>query len=141
MLAHYGRAYFDEPRWILDQCVDRRVEFYPTREANYCCGAGGGMWPMPYEDQSAFHGRYKADQIRRSGADVVVVGCSNCRDQIMKRLPKYNEDLHYEVKYIWQVVAEALVIDPLTGDDLARAEAETAAQWDRFGVDLENMAY
>ena len=141
LLAHYGQAFFDEPRWILDQCVDSRVEFYPTREANYCCGAGGGMWPMPFEDQSAFHGRYKADQIRRCGADVVVVGCSNCRDQIMKRLPKYNPDLDYEVKYLWQVVAEALVIDPLTGDDLARYEAEGEAQWERLGIDLENMEY
>ena len=40
-------------------------------------------------------------------ADVVVVGCSNCRDQIMRRIPKFYPDCAYEVKYIWQLVAEA----------------------------------
>jgi len=140
LLQHCGRAFFDEPRRVLDHCVDDRVEFYPAREANYCCGAGG-VWPMPFADQSAFHGRYKADQIRRCKADVVVVDCANCRDQIMKLLPRYNPDLDCEVKYLWQVVAEALVIDPLTGDDLARAQAQARAQWERFGVDLEDMVF
>jgi Fe-S oxidoreductase len=137
LLKHFGDAFFDEPRWIINQCVDDFVEMTPNREANYCCGAGGGMWPMPFEEQAAYHGRFKVDQIRRTGADVVVVGCSNCRDQIMKRLPKFYEGLNYEVKYIWQLVAEALVIDPLEGEELERAEAAAAAQWEKFGIDPE----
>ncbi len=140
LLKHYGQAFFDEPRWILSQCVDDFVEMTPNREANYCCGAGGGNWPGPFEKQSAFHGRYKADQIRRSGADVVVVGCSNCRDQIMKRLPKYYKDLKYEVKYIWQVVAEALVIEPWTQEEATRASEAAAAQWRAFGIQSEGDA-
>jgi len=119
------------------QCVDDFVEMTPNREANYCCGAGGGNWPAPFEKQSAWHGRYKADQIRRTGADVVVVGCSNCRDQIMKRLPKYYPDLKYEVKYLWQLVAEALVIEPLEGAELDAATEQAKAQWDAFGIELE----
>ena len=104
---HFGRAYYDEARWVVDQCVDNRVEFYPNRGNNYCCGAGGGNWPMPYEDKSAYHGRFKVKQIKECGADIVVVGCSNCRDQISRRLPKfYPEDCNYEVMYIWQLVAE-----------------------------------
>jgi dimethylglycine catabolism B len=45
-----------------------------------------------------------------SGADLVVAGCSNCRDQIMKNLkPKYKLDI--EVKYIWEMVADALILE------------------------------
>lgn len=138
LYRHYGVAFFDEPRWILEQCVDDFVEMTPNRMNSYCCGAGGGMWPMPFDDQSAHHGRYKAEQIQRSGADVVVVACSNCRDQIMKRLPNYYPDYKYEVKYLWQVIAEALVIDPLQGEELRRAKAEAEEQWKRLGVELTN---
>ena len=139
LFRHYGQAFFEEPRWILKQCVDEFVELEPNRGANFCCGAGGGMWPMPFEKQSAWHGRFKADQIRRSGANVVVVGCSNCRDQIMKRLPKFYPDLDYEVKYIWQVIAEALVIEPWSEAEIAEAEAEAKAQWEHFGVDVDEI--
>lgn len=135
---HFGKAYYDEARWVIDQCVDKRVEFYPNRGNNYCCGAGGGNWPGPYEKQSAYHGRFKVQQIKDSGADIVVVGCSNCRDQISRRLPKYYPaDCKYEVKYIWQLVAESLVMEPWTDAEIEKAQAEAAAQWERLGVDLD----
>ena len=135
LAAHYGKGYFDEPREIIAACVDDYVELTPTREKNFCCGAGGGMWPMPFEQESAWHARYKYRQIKDSGADVVVVGCSNCRDQIMKRIPKFYPDCAYEVKYIWQLVAEALVIEPWDAAAVATAEEEARAQWARLGVE------
>ena len=42
---NFGYGYYDEPRWIIDQCVDEFVEMQPNRSQNYCCGAGGGNWP------------------------------------------------------------------------------------------------
>ncbi|MBC17979.1 MAG: Fe-S oxidoreductase [Desulfovibrio sp.] len=130
----FGKGYFDEPRWIVQQCVDDYVELTPNRDKNYCCGAGGGMWPMPFEEQSAWHARYKHQQIEDSGAHVVVVGCSNCRDQIMKRIPKHYEGHPYEVKYIWQLVAEALVITPWDQERIDKAQAEAEAQWRALGM-------
>ena len=63
---------------------------------------------------------------------MVVVGCSNCHDQIMKRLPKfYPEDCKYEVKYIWELVADSLVIEPWSDEEVAKAEEEAKAQWER----------
>ena len=45
-----------------------------------------------------------------TGADLVVAGCSNCRDQIMKNLkPKFKLDI--EVKYIWEMLADALIME------------------------------
>lgn len=141
LARHFDKGFFEEPRWIVKQCVDDFVDMQPSGLLNYCCGAGGGMWPMPYDEQSAWHGRFKVDQIRRTGADVVVVGCSNCRDQIMKRLPKYYEGLTYEVKYLWQLVAECLVIDPWSDEEVEAGEARAAEQWERLGVDVENAEY
>lgn len=135
LAAHYGHGYFDEPREIVAACVEDFVELTPTRDRNFCCGAGGGMWPMPYEQQSAWHARYKYQQIKDSGANVVVVGCSNCRDQIMRRIPKFYPDCDYEVKYLWQLVAEALVIEPWDEARVAAARVEERAQWERLGVD------
>ncbi|WP_243546659.1 (Fe-S)-binding protein [Pseudodesulfovibrio tunisiensis] len=135
LARHFGRGFFDEPRWIINQCVDEYVELSPSRERNFCCGAGGGMWPMPYEKESAWHARFKYEQIRSSGADVVVVGCSNCRDQLMRRIPKFYPDANYEVKYLWQLVAEALVIEPWESEAVDRAEQEAEAQWKRFGME------
>jgi Fe-S oxidoreductase len=135
LAAHYGRGFFDEPREIVAACVEDFVEMTPTREKNFCCGAGGGMWPMPFEKESAWHARFKYQQIKESGADVIVVGCSNCRDQIMRRIPKFYPDCGYEVKYLWQLVAEALVMEPWESGRVAAAEAEARAQWSRLGLE------
>jgi Fe-S oxidoreductase len=135
---NFGYGYFDEPRWIIRQCVDQFVDMEPTRMNNYCCGAGGGNWPAPYEKESAYYGRHKVRQIKDSKANVIVVGCSNCHDQIMKRLPKfYPEDCKYEVKYIWEIVADCLVIEPWSDEEVAKAEEEAGAQWERLGVSLD----
>ncbi|MEW6618465.1 MAG: (Fe-S)-binding protein [bacterium] len=106
----FGQGKYDEPRWILEQCTDNFVEMHPTRANSFCCGAGGGAWAGPYKEERNYYGRKKAEAIKNSGAEVVVVGCSNCRDQILRGLkPKYNLDI--EVKYIWQIIAESLVME------------------------------
>lgn len=134
---HFGKAYYEEPRWVVQQCVDEYVEMEPNRSNGHCCGAGGGMWPGPYEKEAAYHGRVKYDSIRNSGANVLVVGCSNCHDQLMKRVPKYYPDYNYEVKYIWELVADCLVIEPWSEEEIARAQAAAQEQWERLGVGEE----
>jgi len=136
---HFGKGFYEEPRWIIQQCVDNFVDMEPNRADSFCCGAGGGMWPMPYEEISAYYGRMKHKSIKQTGADVVVVGCSNCRDQLMKRLPKYYEDHDYEVKYIWQLVAESLVLEPWSDEEIARAKEEAKTQWEKLGINPEEM--
>nr|HID58657.1 (Fe-S)-binding protein [Desulfobacterales bacterium] len=132
----FGRGFFDEPRWIIQQCADNFVEMYPNRANSYCCGARGGNWPMPFEKESAYPGRRKFESIKNSGANVVVVGCSNCRDQLMRRLPKYYQELRCEVKYIWQLVAESLMIERWSDEEITREEAAAKAQWEALGIDI-----
>jgi Fe-S oxidoreductase len=90
--------------------MDNFREMPHNRMNAYCCGAGAGNWPGPFQAEKTEHGRYKVEDIKATGADLVVVGCSNCRDQIMRNLrPAY--DLDVEVKYLWEVVADALILE------------------------------
>ena len=66
---------------------------------------------MPFQEERVFYGRIKQRQIRNTGAELVVTPCHNCRDQIMKSLRK-EYSLEIEVKYLWELVSDALIIEP-----------------------------
>ncbi len=105
----FGQAYYEEGRLIMRSCCPDTVEMEPNRATSYCCGAGGGAWSMPFSDSRVFYGRMKARQIAQSGAKLVVTSCHNCRDQFKKSLD--NEfDLGVEVKYLWELVADSIVL-------------------------------
>lgn len=108
-LKTFGKSYAEEGRWVTRQCAPDLREMYPSHEGNYCCGAGGGAWAMSFHEERVFYGRFKARQIRRTGARLVVTACHNCRDQIKKSLrQEYN--LEVEVKYLWELVADSLIV-------------------------------
>jgi Fe-S oxidoreductase len=109
----FGHGYFEEPRWVTQQCCPNYVEMYPNRMENFCCGAGGGAWASPYAKERLFYGKRKADQIKATGAKLLVAPCHNCRDQIMKALRKEYDFMDVEVKYLWELVADSLVIPGL----------------------------
>lgn len=116
----FGHGYYEEGRIITKACCADYEDMEPNREFNYCCGAGGGAWAMPYSAERIFYGRIKARQIKDCGAELVIAPCHNCRDQLMKSLDK-EFDLGIEVKYLWELVADSLV---LPGES-ATAEQET----------------
>jgi Fe-S oxidoreductase len=110
---------------------------------NLCCGAGGGAWAMPYDEDRLKYGKFKADQIRECGAEVVMAPCHNCRDQIMKGLAKEHTEgrmdmgNYKETVYLWELVANTLVIEPWSEEEIEKAHAERDAQFERDGIDLE----
>ncbi|WP_409070299.1 4Fe-4S dicluster domain-containing protein [Desulfobulbus sp.] len=110
-LKAFGHGYFEEARILTKACCKRYVDLVPDREENYCCGAGGGAWADPFGAERVFHGRIKARQISASGAKLVVTSCLNCRDQILYSLNR-EFNLHVEVQFLWQLVANALVMPP-----------------------------
>ena len=73
----FGEAFFEEPRWVTQQCCENYVEMHPNRMNNFCCGAGGGnMW---YEmDQGDRINVARFDQLQASGADIIATACSFC---------------------------------------------------------------
>lgn len=108
----FGHGYYEEPRWVTQQCCENFVEMYPNRANNFCCGAGGGAWAAPYAEERIFYGRVKAKQIKDTGAKLLIAPCHNCRDQIMKSLRKEYDFMDVEVKYLWELVADSLVVEP-----------------------------
>jgi Fe-S oxidoreductase len=83
---------------------------HPNREKNYCCGGGGGQLAMTrFAKRRLEAGKLKADQIRETGAQIVVAPCHNCIDQLIELNREYN--LKVEVKTISEVVADVLVIE------------------------------
>ncbi len=113
-LKAFGHGYFEEGRIITRACCPDFVDMAPKGNGNYCCGAGGGAWAMPFAAERVYYGRIKARQISETGAELVVTPCHNCRDQIMKSLNKEYE-LGIEVKYMWELVADSLVLPGAEG--------------------------
>ncbi len=105
----FGHGFFDEPRWILNQCVDNWVDLYPSGRDQFCCGGGGGTLTTGYNEERVFYGRKKMDQIKATGASMVVVPCHSCHGQLNSIKSTYGMDT-LEVKYLWELVADCLVL-------------------------------
>lgn len=106
----FGHGYFEEPRWILDQCMSDWVDLFPSKGTQYCCGGGGGTLLTPYTDQRTHYARRKIEQIKRAGVELVVLPCHSCHGQIKAMAKAYGME-NLQVKYLWEVVADALVVE------------------------------
>jgi Fe-S oxidoreductase len=81
-LARKGGV-FEEPRIVMRAAAVGFREMTPNREEAYCCGGGSGLVALPEAvELRMLAGKPKADQVRQSGAQVVVAACENCRLQL-----------------------------------------------------------
>jgi Fe-S oxidoreductase len=93
----------------------------PNREHNHCCGGGGGFIPMgpEFKKRRMISGRLKADQIKATGAKIVIAPCHNCYDQINDLNKEYN--LGIKVLSFKEIICETMIIpdkfQPVEGDD------------------------
>ena len=62
-----------------------------------------------YNERRMRIGGRKADQIRNTGAQIVVTPCHNCVDQLIQINAHYK--LNVQVKTLAEIVADALVLD------------------------------
>lgn len=108
--AVFGHGYYDEPRWIMDQCLANWVELYPNRKHQFCCGGGGGALASGYDKERIFYGRRKMEQIKAADVEMIVVPCHSCHGQITSLKKEYDME-NLEVKYLWEVVADILILD------------------------------
>jgi Fe-S oxidoreductase len=100
---------YDEPREVLRTVVGDFREMIPNRAENYCCTGGGGAMSMSeYTPRRLKSARVKADQLRATGAKVVVTSCHNCVDGLSDLIKHYKLDM--KVLQLVNLVAEALVI-------------------------------
>jgi Fe-S oxidoreductase len=136
----FGQSTAAQTRWIAQQCIDPSLfrEMCDDPMNNLCCGAGGGAWAMPYTEERLAYGKMKADQIKATGAELVIAPCHNCRDQILKDLPKAHDMGNYkETMYLWELVSLCLDYEPWSQEEIDKAHALRDAQFERDGVELE----
>jgi Fe-S oxidoreductase len=100
---------YEEPRELLNMVVSDFREMYPNRNENFCCTGGGGAMSMSeYTPRRLKSAKIKADQLRATGAKVVVTSCHNCVDGLNDLIKHYKLDM--EVTQLVDLVAEALII-------------------------------
>jgi len=80
----------EQPRKILKSFVKNFVEMEPHGAENYCCGGGGGTVSLDevHDYRMKVVGKTKAEQMRATGAEIIVAPCANCKKQL-KELVEY----------------------------------------------------
>lgn len=100
---------YNSLRFVVKNAVPELIEMDPFGNENFCCGGGGGMLAMSeYNERRIDIGKIKAEQIKATGANVVITPCHNCVDQLMQLNHTYH--LGVEIKSVAEIVADALVI-------------------------------
>ena len=101
---------WEEGRKIIPYLANDFRDMRPNREHNHCCGGGGGYIPMgpEFKKRRMLSGRVKAEQIRETGAEIVITPCHNCFDQI-KDLDKEYE-LGVKVLSFKEIITEMMII-------------------------------
>jgi len=98
-----------EQRYVLNQFVSNFVEMTPYGTNNYCCGGGGGQLAMSeYNDRRMKIAEIKAEQIRKTGAKIVVTPCHNCVDQLAQINITFK--LGVQIKTLAEIVADAIIL-------------------------------
>lgn len=104
-----GGGVYNDQRYILERCVKDFAEMTPSGTDNLCCGGGGGQLSMSeYNERRMGIAGLKAEQIKNTGAAVVVTPCHNCVDQLIQTNSAYK--LNVKIKTLAEIVADAIVL-------------------------------
>ncbi len=101
---------WEEGREIVKYLAKDFRDMTPNREYNHCCGGGGGFIPMggEFKKRRMESGRIKAEQIRATGAKIVIAPCHNCFDQIRDLGKEY--DLGIKVVSFKELITESMIV-------------------------------
>jgi Fe-S oxidoreductase len=101
---------WEHGRKIIPYIAEDFRDMAPNREHNHCCGGGGGIMPMgpDYKPIRMASGKLKADQIKETGAKIVITPCHNCFDQINDLSEAY--ELGITAFSLKEIIVEAMVI-------------------------------
>ena len=115
-LARNG-GLIEEPRYVLSKITTDFREMTPNKAEAICCGGGGGLVALAeYADRRIAAGKPKAEQIKNTGARVVVAACENCRLQIGDLNEHYN--LNVRITALTDLVVRAMRLPkPLPGTE------------------------
>jgi len=90
-------------------CADFR-DVNPRFEHNYCCAAGGGVINCgpPWKNDRVNGNRVKAEQLKATGAKVVVTPCHNCHSGIEDIISTYKLGMH--TKFFSEILVECIEV-------------------------------
>ncbi len=82
------------------------VEMHPNREHNYCCCAGGGVINCgpPHQKTRVYGNRVKAEQLKATGAKIVIAPCHNCHGGLEDIIHHYK--LNMKLKFLGDIIFE-----------------------------------
>ena len=82
----------NQPREIIKSFAKNFIEMEPHGQNNYCCGGGGGLVSIDelHDFRMEIGGYVKAKQIEKTGAEIVVSPCANCKKQLRELVEHYN---------------------------------------------------
>jgi Fe-S oxidoreductase len=102
-------GFYEEPRNLLKAVATDFREMTPNREKQWCCGGGGGLVAeSEFDDLRLKSGEKKVEQIRKTGAKVLVTPCENCRLQIEALNEKHN--LGIRISSVMDMVVDSMVL-------------------------------
>lgn len=100
-------GFYEEPRDIVKAAAADYREMTPNREKQWCCGGGGGLVAEEEFDKlRQVSGQKKVEQIRKTGAKVLVTPCENCRLQI--EFLNEKNDLGLRISSVMDLVVNAM---------------------------------
>ncbi len=100
----------DKLRELMEMMCEDFREMYPNREHNFCCNAGGGIiaaGPL-WKKIRVQNNKIKAEQIKETGAKIVIAPCHNCHVGIHDIVHAYGLDV--KVKFMWDILLETTEI-------------------------------
>jgi Fe-S oxidoreductase len=99
-------GFYEEPREIVKMVATDYREMTPNREKNWCCGGGGGLVAEDeFLELRLRSGDKKVEQIRATGAKIVVTPCENCRLQLDGLKERHTLDIKITSMMDWVVEA------------------------------------
>jgi len=105
------RWIINQPREILKSFCKNYVEMTPNGDENICCGGGGGTVSIdeirPY--RTTVGGKLKADQIRKSGCEILVAPCANCKKQLRELVE--DQGIDCQVVGLHDLIYKAIIFD------------------------------
>lgn len=105
------RWIINKPRDLLKAFCKNYVEMTPSGEDNICCGGGGGTVSIdeirPY--RTTVGGKLKADQIRKSGCEILVAPCANCKKQLRELVE--DQGIDCQVVGLHDLIYKAIIFD------------------------------
>jgi len=105
------RWIINQPRELLKAFCKNYVEMTPSGENNICCGGGGGTVSIdeirPY--RTTVGGKLKADQIRRSGCEILVAPCANCKKQLRELVE--DQGIDCQIVGLHDLIYKAIIFD------------------------------